>query len=96
MCACRSRNDPTPGWVKALQCGDLASALSEAHEIPVLSLADSLAISRLAAVLCTVIDLDLYRARAARRERDTCALAHLLTVTYEISDRVSPSVWGCR
>jgi hypothetical protein len=30
--------------VKALECGDLALALSEAHEIPVLSLADSLAI----------------------------------------------------
>jgi hypothetical protein len=30
--------------VKALECGGLASALSEAHEIPVLSLADSLAI----------------------------------------------------
>ena len=35
---------PHTWMVKALECGDLALALSEAHEIPVLSLADSLAI----------------------------------------------------
>jgi hypothetical protein len=43
---------------------------------------------------CIVIDLD--RARVARRERDTRALAHLLTVTHEISDRVSPPAWWAR
>jgi hypothetical protein len=46
------------------------------------------------AMPCTVIDLD--RARAARRDRDTRALAHLVTVTYEISDRVSPRAWWAR
>ena len=54
----------------------------------------SAAIGRLAAVPCTVIDLD--RARAARRDRDTRALAHLLTVTHQISDRVSPPAWWAR
>ena len=54
----------------------------------------SAAIGRLAAVPRTVIDLD--RARAARRDRDTRALAHLLTVTHEISDRVSPPAWWAR
>jgi hypothetical protein len=73
--------------------GDLRSAVCLEQRRPKHG-SSSAAIGRLAAVPCTVIDLD--RARAARRDRDTRALAHLLTVTHEISDRVSPPAWWAR
>ena len=74
----------------ALRTAGLASSAVTAEQAGL----SSAAISRLAAVPCTLIDLDL--ARAARRARDTRALAHLLTVTHEISDRVSPPAWWAR